>query len=222
MGVLVNECNELNRRFFCYHKNKRPYIILKWAESEDGFISPHNQKEGEIFWITSKESKKITHKWRSEEDTIAVGINTIYKDDPELTNRYWNGKSPIPVIIDPNNKIKSTSKVLKKHNIIFHFIDKKINKTKIDSIQIDFKKGICEILNTLYQKKINSILIEGGRKTIQKFIDYNFWDEARCFVGKGLITNGVKAPQIKNKDWTKKTISTDLLYSTSNYSKNKL
>lgn len=222
VGILVSECNKLNKRFFCYHKNKRPYVILKWAESEDGFISPNNQKEGEIFWITSNESKQITHRWRSEEDTIAVGINTVYKDDPELTNRYWNGKSPIPVIIDPNNKIKSSSKVLNKHNKIFHFIDKKIKTSNINSIQINFEKSIHEILNTLYENKINSILVEGGRKTIQEFIDYNFWDEAKFFVGKRLIIEGVEAPKIKNKKWIKKNVSTDLLYSTINYSANKL
>jgi len=222
VGVLEDECDKLNKRFFCYHKNKRPYIILKWAQSEDGFISPVNQKKGEIFWITSTESRQITHKWRSEEDTIAVGINTIYKDNPELTTRYWNGKSPTPIIIDPNNRIKPNSKVLKKHNKIYHFIDKKIKINNKHSIHINFKKSIHELLNNLHENKVNSILVEGGRKTIQKFIDYNFWDEARCFVGKKKIYDGIKAPEIKNKEWIKKTISTDLLYSVINYSPNKL
>ena len=217
LGVLKNECDELNKRFFCYHTKKRPYIILKWAESKDGFISPINQKDGEIFWITTNESIQIAHKWRSEEDSIAVGINTIIKDNPELTTRHWRGKSPIPIIIDPKNRINTNSKILKNNIKLFHFID---NKGKINnkfSKQINFKNGIPDILETLYRNKINSILVEGGRKTIQKFIDDNFWDEARYFVGVKKIRDGIKAPVIKNKKWIKKNISKDLVYTTINH-----
>ena len=147
VGVLEDECDKLNKRFFCYHKNKRPYIILKWAKSSDNFIAPHNQNEP--FWMTSNDSKKLVHQWRSEEDAILVGRITIYKDNPELTTRYWNGKSPTPIIIDPNNRIKPNSKVLKKHNKIYHFIDKKIKINNKHSIHINFKKSIHELLNNL-------------------------------------------------------------------------
>ena len=224
VGVLMDECNNLNKRFFCYYRNNRPYIILKWAESQDGFISPSNQKDGEIFLITSNESRQLTHKWRTEEDSIAVGINTINKDNPELTTRYWNGKSPIPVIIDPNNRICVNSKVIEKHKKIFHYIDKSIKVSSKESIQINFKKSVQEILINLHQNKINSVLVEGGQKTIQKFINGNFWDEIRYFVGNKKIYGGIKAPKIKSKNnyWIKKDISNDILYRLVNYSTNKL
>ena len=221
-GVLKDECDILNKRFFCYYNNNRPYIILKWAESEDGFISPINQKEGEIFWITTYESRQISHKWRSEEDSIVVGINTIQKDNPKLTSRYWNGKSPIPVIIDPRNRININSKIFKNNSKLIHFID---NKTKIinkNSMQIDFNTSLNEILKTLHKSKINSILVEGGKKTIQKFIDNNLWDEARYFVGNKKIYKGILAPVIKNRNWTKKTISQDILYTSINHSAKRL
>ena len=219
IGILLNECNELNKRFFCFHENNRPYVTLKWAESQDGFISPNKQKIGKIFWITSYESRQLSHKWRSEEDSIAVGINTIIKDNPELTTRNWNGKSPLPVIIDPNNKISLTSKVFKKHNKVFHLTKEKGHH---HSININFKNSIPEILNTLHENKINSVLVEGGQKTIQKFIDSNFWDEARYFVGKKIISDGIKGPKIESNKWVKKYISTDILYSLKNDSANKL
>jgi len=224
VGMLIDKCTNLNKRFFCYYKNNRPYIVLKWAESKDGFISPSDQKNGEIFWITSSESRQLTHKWRTEEDSIAVGINTVIKDNPELTTRYWNGKSPLPVIIDPKNRISVNSKVIEKHKKIFHYVDKNIKVHNKQSIQINFKKSIQEILSNLHQNKINSVLVEGGQKTIQKFIDSNFWDEARYFVGNKKIYSGIKAPKIKrtNDNSIKKYISNDILYHLVNHSANKL
>lgn len=222
LGVLKKECMELNKRFFCYHLKKRPYIILKWAESADGYISPHNQTKGSIFWITSKQTNIISHKWRSEEDTIAVGINTINNDDPELTNRFWTGKSPYPVVIDPKNKLNLNSKLLKRHKKIYHFIDKKIVESNHRSIKIDFNNSIKELLFNLYKDNISSILIEGGRITIQKFIDSNFWDEARLLVGEKKIENGIKSPSIRGVSWIEKKINVDKLYISRNHLSNNL
>ena len=222
LGVLKKECMELNKRFFCYHLKKRPYIILKWAESADGYISPHNQIKGSIFWITSKQTNIISHKWRSEEDTIAVGINTINNDDPELTNRFWTGKSPYPVVIDPKNKLNLNSKLLKRHKKIYHFIDKKIVESNHRSIKIDFNNSIKELLSNLYKDNISSILIEGGRITIQKFIDSNFWDEARLLIGEKKIENGIESPSIRGASWIEKKINVDKLYISRNHLSNKL
>jgi len=221
-GVLEKECKELNKRFFCYHLKKRPYIILKWAKSADGYISPHNQIKGSIFWITSKQTNIISHKWRSEEDAIGVGINTINNDDPELTNRFWTGKSPYPVIIDPKNKLSLNSKLLKKHKKIYHFIDKKIVESNHQSIKIDFNNSIKELLSNLYKDNISSILIEGGRITIQKFIDSNFWDEARLLIGEKKIENGIESPSIRGASWIEKKINVDKLYISRNHLSNKL
>jgi len=222
VNVLEDECNNLNKRFFCFQRKKRPYIILKWAESRDGYIAPHNKKKGEIYWISSLESRKLSHKWRSEEDSIAVGINTIISDNPKLTNRHYKGKSAIPIIIDPNNKINNDSKILKKHKKVFHFIDKKNTKAKDFSIKINFKKSIKSILDILYKKNINSILVEGGTKTISEFINSNLWDEARVFKSNKNIKAGIKAPNFSNRNRImKQKISGDILSYYINSSENK-
>ncbi len=222
VNVLEDECNNLNKRFFCFQRKKRPYIILKWAESRDGYIAPHNKKKGEIYWISSLESRKLSHKWRSEEDSIAVGINTIISDNPKLTNRHYKGKSAIPIIIDPNNKINNDSKILKKHKKVFHFIDKKNAKAKDFSIKINFKKSIKSILDILYKKNINSILVEGGTKTISEFINSNLWDEARVFKSNKNIKAGIKAPNFSNRNRImKQKISGDILSYYINSSENK-
>ncbi|MBL29828.1 MAG: riboflavin biosynthesis protein RibD [Flavobacteriaceae bacterium] len=223
INVLEYECKKLNKRFFCYQKNKRPYVILKWAESKDGFIAPNNQKKEEIYWISEFESRKLAHKWRSEEDSIVVGINTILSDNPELTNRYHKGKSAIPLIIDPNNKLKNNSKVLKKHSKIFHLIDLKINNHKNYSSKINYEDGVKSILDYAHKKYINSMLVEGGAKTINFFLESNLWDEARVFRGGKNIKSGIKAPSSYNLNLiTTEKIGKDRLTYYSNEPENKL
>ena len=106
LGVLEKECKELNKRFFTFHEKKRPYIILKWAETQDGFIAPLEQESGKPFWITSPESKKRVHKWRTEEAAILVGTKTVELDNPSLTARLWKGEQPLRVVIDKSMKLK--------------------------------------------------------------------------------------------------------------------
>lgn len=223
VNILKDECSELNKRFFCYQRNKRPYIILKWAESKDRFIAPSNKKNGKIYWISSPKSRKIVHKWRSEEDSIAVGINTIISDNPQLDNRYFGGKSAIPIIIDPDNRLKNNFKVFQKHKKIFHFIDTKINDFNKSSIKINFEKSVESIISYIYKKNINSILVEGGAKTINSFIDLNLWDEARVFRSKKNLITGIKAPVFSySNEIIKKNISEDELSYYLNSSENKL
>ena len=222
VNILKEECCELNKRFFCYQRNKRPYIILKWAESKDRFIAPSNKKNGKIYWISSPKSRKLVHKWRSEEDSIAVGINTIISDNPQLDNRYFGGKSAIPIIIDPDNRLKNNFKVFQKHKKIFHFIDTKINDFNKSSIKINFEKSIESMINYIYKKNINSILVEGGAKTINSFIDLNLWDEARVFRSKKNLITGIKAPVFfYSNEIIKKNISEDQLSYYLNSSENK-
>ena len=128
-GVLENECNHLNKRFFTYHKQKRPYVILKWAESNDGFISPI-KSEREVYWISGDKSKKLSHRWRSEEHSILVGVQTIIDDDPMLTTRLVDGKNPIRIILDPNCRIPINSKVFSNDSKTII-----LSKTKNNSIE---------------------------------------------------------------------------------------
>ena len=113
-GIMKEECDALNKRFFTFQNEKRPYIILKWAESKDGYISPKKSDriKGEIFWISNEESKKMSHNFRSQEHSILVGVQTVIDDDPELTTRLVNGNNPIRIVLDPNNRIPPNSKVL--------------------------------------------------------------------------------------------------------------
>ena len=222
VGVLENECNELNKRFFTFHQKKRPYIILKWAESQDGFLSPEKviDQDRKPIWITNQYSRQLVHKWRTEEQAILVGTQTVADDNPKLNARDWSGNDPVRVIIDRNNRIDKNSFVLDDSvkTIIFSNGNLKSSTENTTFEAIDFNQNIIpQILDVLYQNQIQSIIIEGGRQTIQSFIDENFWDEARIFIGKTSFQSGTKAPIISRKNIIKTNISSDELIQFRNY-----
>jgi diaminohydroxyphosphoribosylaminopyrimidine deaminase/5-amino-6-(5-phosphoribosylamino)uracil reductase len=213
LGILEKECNELNKRFFTFHKKKRPYIILKWAESSDGFIAPSTKEKKEPIWITDEYSRQLVHKWRSEEQAILVGTNTVIEDNPKLDVRDWTGKNPIRIVIDKTGRISDDYfvKDLKTKTII---ITEQENLTLSENgiyenviFDASMSSAICGIL---FKNNIQSVIIEGGRQTIQTFIDSNFWDEARVFVGNFNLNNGVKAPLLK-RNYTSSKIYKDQL-----------
>jgi len=214
MGILEKECNELNKRFFTFHKKNRPYIILKWAESSDGFISPKNKSEQKPVWISNDYSRQLVHKWRSEEQAILVGTQTIMDDNPSLTVREWVGKNPIRVVIDKENSIDSSSNVLDNQAKTIVFSNKEVtsNTDIIQYIKINFDKNSTQVIvEKLYENNIQSIIIEGGRKTIQSFIDANLWDEARVFIGEIKLLEGTKAPAINRAINSKSGLKNDTL-----------
>lgn len=197
-GVLEDEARKLNKRFFTYHEKKRPYIILKWAQTKDGFISKFAPFTTEENWITNNESKKLVHTWRAQEQAILVGTNTALLDNPALTTRLVNGKNPIRVLIDRELKVPITNSIFSEgaETIVFTEINQS-NKSNISYHQIDFTKDITTpILDFLYHKKISSLLIEGGAQTLESFINKDLWDEARIFKGNKNFQSGVKAPVI--------------------------
>ncbi len=209
-GVLNEESRRLNKRFFTVQEKKRPYIILKWAESRDGFIAPLDQKEP--LWMTSEESKKLVHKWRSEEDSILIGRITAEKDNPSLTVREVNGKNPTRIVIDKNLKLSEHLNLFNSESdtIIFNEI-KSHKKSKKNYIKINFNKLINNILIVLYKQNIQSLIVEGGTKTLQSFIDKNLWDEARVFHTNSELLKGVRSPNIEGEIISSKEIDTDLL-----------
>lgn len=214
VGILEKECNELNKRFFTFHKKNRPYIILKWAESSDGFISPKNKSEQKPVWISNDYSRQLVHKWRSEEQAILVGTQTIMDDNPSLTVREWVGKNPIRVVIDKENSIDSSSNVLDNQAKTIVFSNKEVtsNSDTIQYIKINFDKNSTQVIvEKLYENNIQSIIIEGGRKTIQSFIDANLWDEARVFIGEIKLLEGTKAPEINRAINSKSGLKNDTL-----------
>lgn len=178
VGVLEKECYEINKRFFTYHEKKKPYIILKWAETADGFIAPKTRDAQQTVWITNTYSRQLVHKWRSEEMGILVGGNTVIEDNPSLTTRDWEGTSPTRIVIDTKGNLPKTLAVF----------DDTATTIVIDSTDP------TEICNTLYDASIQSVIIEGGATTLQHFIDANLWDEARVFTGNVTFNEGVKAP----------------------------
>lgn len=210
VGVLEKESRALNKRFFTFHEKERPYIILKWAESKDGFIAPKNQTAP--FWMTSSESKKLVHQWRAEEDAILVGRVTVEKDNPSLTVREVKGNSPIRIVIDKELKLSSALNLFdcSAKTIIFN-----AKKTEvIDSnyfIKTDFKDLLNNILEELYKQHIQSVIVEGGSVTLQSFIDENMWDEARIFTANKTLTDGIKAPTVNGKIISEEKIGEDKL-----------
>lgn len=216
VGVLEKECNELNKRFFTFHQKQRPYIILKWAESQDGFLAPEKTVEAERkpVWITNTFSRQLVHKWRSEEQAILVGTQTVIDDNPKLNVRDWAGNNPVRVVLDQNDRISKDSFVFDDSVKTIVFTKSKNNSAKKNTIfeTIDFDQNtIPKILNILYQNQIQSIIIEGGRQTLQSFIDENLWDEARIFIGQTSFEKGTKAPEIQKKNSTKTAIQNDEL-----------
>lgn len=209
-GVLEKESRELNKRFFTFHEKNRPYIILKWAESKNGFIAPKNQKEP--FWMTSKASKQLVHKWRAEESGILIGRITAEKDNPYLTVRETEGKNPIRIVIDKNLQLSNNLNLFNNEakTIIFNNLKNKENASNI-FIKKDFNHLIKNILKELHKQKIQSIIIEGGSKTIKSFLDKNMWDEARIFTTKKILEDGIKSPKIKKEITTKENIGDDIL-----------
>lgn len=194
-GVLEKDCVELNKRFFCYHIKKRPYIILKWAKSKDNFIAPINQEKP--FWMTSEKSKKLVHSWRAEEDAILVGRKTVVADNPFLTVRTSKGKNPKRIIIDKELLLDIKSNVFddQADTIVFNNI-KSATIDKTTYLKADFNNLNEDILNQLYNRNILSLIVEGGAITINNFIATNLYDEIRVFTADKLLKNGVNSPEL--------------------------
>ncbi len=220
VGVLETECYDLNKRFFTFHQKKRPYIILKWAETKDGFIAPIEKLEQKPVWITNPYSRQLVHKWRTEEQSILVGTQTVIDDNPKLNARDWYGNNPIRLVIDQNNRITKNSHIFDNQTktIIFSKIKTEIAEENTIFEVIDFEQNIAQqIIVILYKYQIQSVIIEGGKQTLQTFIDANLWDEARIFVGNSRFNTGTKAPKLVLKDFERHIIETDELLISKNH-----
>lgn len=202
-GILENACKEHHKRFFTFHNKKRPYIILKWGQTADGFTAPKRKNEQKPIWITNEFSRQLVHKWRAEEHAILVGTKTVLVDNPTLTTRDWSGQNPIRVVLDRKNK-------LDRHMNVFNA---EAENLIISENEIDFNNSIAsQLCNFLYTSEIQSIIIEGGTKTLQTFIDENLWDEARVFTSNQVFFKvGVKAPDFSGKLISEETIVNDVL-----------
>lgn len=210
-GVLEDECKWLNRRFFTRVQQRRPYVILKWAQTADEYFAP---EDGKQFWITGEESRKLVHRWRSEEDAILVGKNTVAIDNPKLNTRYWPGKSPKRVVIDRKLELPHHPNVYDQsvETIIFNGVKTDIQgKIKYIALE-DFDRFVPQyILFQLYLQDIQSVIIEGGAYTLNSFVEAGLWDEARIFTGTVELREGTRPPQINGTILEHLPIGNDLL-----------
>ncbi len=192
--ILEKECDFLNRRFMTFHLHRRPYIILKWAQSADGFFAPEDNRQ---VWLTNEFSKKLVHKWRSEEDAILVGTKTALIDDPQLTARLWEGRNPVRILIDMDLKVPSVSKIFDDEalTIVYNTIKEGLEYGVV-YIKADHTSLPIQIVSDLYQRKIQSVIIEGGAYTLNQFISAGLWDEARIFTSPMILNSGIAAPHI--------------------------
>ena len=223
VGVLENECNELNKRFFTFHNKKRPYIILKWAESQDGFIAPLEKLEKKPVWITNPYSRQLVHKWRTEEQAILVGTKTVIDDNPKLNARDWSGSNPVRVVLDQKNRISADYHVFDNQAKTIFLTASKPTVEKENSIfeYLNFEQNVAvQIVETLARHQIQSIVIEGGRQTLQTFIDAKLWDEARIFIGSNLFTDGTRAPDLGKHLSQKLALENDQLHLIKNHDSN--
>ena len=196
-NILEQEARWVNRRFFCFHERNRPYIILKWAQTNDGFIAPADKSR---IHITNAGSNQLVHKWRTEEAAILVGYNTALHDDPQLTARLWNGKQPLRIVIDREQKLPSSAHLF--DNAAATWVINEQRETlhgNVHHIQLSFNEPLIpQLLTRLHDAKILSLIVEGGAQTLSTFIDAGLWDEARIFTGEALIESGIAAPVLTN------------------------
>ncbi len=219
-GVLEKEGRELNKRFFTFHEKKRPYVILKWAQTNDGFISktpiPENKNDN---WITCEENKKLVHEWRAQEQAIMIGTNTALTDNPELTVRLAKGKNPIRIVIDKDLKLEPDLKIFNDASETLVFTGLSATSAKnIRYFTIDFTKSVLhQMLNELYTLNISSVIIEGGTTLLESFIKENLWDEARVFVNPNKnFGSGIKAPDLDLSKALKEKSKSDYLFTLKN------
>ncbi|WP_435622651.1 bifunctional diaminohydroxyphosphoribosylaminopyrimidine deaminase/5-amino-6-(5-phosphoribosylamino)uracil reductase RibD [Flagellimonas sp.] len=218
VGVLEAECRWHHRRFLSLQEKKRPYIILKWAETQNGFIAPSKavrSKNPEPYWITNPNSRQLVHQWRSEEQAILVGTNTVLEDNPKLNVRSWKGSNPIRVVIDRDLKIPHQYNVLDSEvkTIVLTQVDDDSKCVKgVEYEVIDFTDNVVqEICDVLNRHCITSLIVEGGTQTLQSFIDSGIWDEARIFKGDQTFSEGLPAPKIIATRIAKQKIFSDTL-----------
>jgi diaminohydroxyphosphoribosylaminopyrimidine deaminase/5-amino-6-(5-phosphoribosylamino)uracil reductase len=198
VGILEEQGLELNKRFFSFIQKKRPYILLKWAETSDGYIAHENYDSK---WISGELSRKLVHKWRTEEDAIMVGTNTALYDNPHLNVRDWSGRNPTRILIDKNLQVPEGAHLFDgtQTTICYNFKRQEV-KNLVEFVKLDPVEDLMKhILNDMYERKIQSVIVEGGAILLNSFIQKGLWDEARIFRSKQEFGSGIEAPYVRGK-----------------------
>lgn len=204
-GVLEAECRWINRRFFTYNEKRRPYIILKWAESADGYLDiDTSARDGRgSNWITGLEERTLVHRWRTQEQAILAGGNTIRVDNPQLNARLCQGRDPLRIILSKSGNVSADSALFKGEGKTLLFTEnREVNIPRCEVVILDPCRNSGEqIMDYLFDAEIQSIIIEGGAATLNHFISLNLWDEARIFKGNKCFYKGIPAPTIEGKEF---------------------
>lgn len=210
-GVLEEACNVLNKRFFTFMKEKRPYVILKWAQTEDRFIARTNFDSK---WISSPMARQLVHKWRTEEDAILVGKNTAKHDNPQLTARDWHGKNPIRIVIDHHLTLAEGLHLWDGavETLVYHTQGEAKIRDHATYIALPEEHFLEALLHDLHKRQVQSLIVEGGAATLQEWIDHDLWDEARVFTAPKYFGEGIQAPQFATfKQVKKEPVASDEL-----------
>ena len=208
-GILDKAGHELNKRFFTFMEKKRPYIILKWAETADGFLARENYDSK---WISNEHSRQLTHKWRSEEDAILVGAKTAAHDNPQLNVRDWTGRDPVRIVLDRFLKLSDKLHVFdRKQKTILYNVLKHEEHPNLILARVSEENFLDNLVTDLFKRNIQSLLVEGGATTLNLFIERGLWDEARIFQSPRLFEKGILAPSIHGKLHESHSIHSDML-----------
>ncbi len=208
--VRHRECILLNKRFILAHRLRRPYVILKWAQTSDGLIA---RSDGSSKWISCEASRTLTHEWRAREMSILVGTATARIDDPRLTVRHVTGPNPVRVVVDASLSLPPHLNLFNQEaeTLVFNAVKEDRNE-QISWQKIDFQQPIApQILSRLYERKLISLIIEGGTRTLRSFIDADLWDEARVFVSPSQFGSGISAPRLPLQHFETGTSGDDTL-----------
>lgn len=211
-GILEKKGEWLNRRFFKFHRTQLPYVILKWAQTQNGFMDKTRvENDKGVNWITHPETKTIVHQWRAQEDAILVGANTVINDSPALDVRHASGKNPLRLVIDPNNKIPDNHEFwnLNTSSVVFSKTKRVINSQTEFCLLNEIEDISNQVLKFLTNRNILSVIIEGGKATLESFIKERLWDEARVLTGKNDWTKGLKSPQVSGYEIEELKLNTD-------------
>lgn len=212
--ILERRGRDLNKRFFHFIEKKRPYIILKWAETADGFIAQENYDSK---WISNEYSRQLVHKWRSEEDAILVGRNTAAHDNPQLNVRDWTGRNPVRIVIDRFLKLSDTLLVFDKSQpTLLYNVLKHEEHPNFTLVRIDEQGLLWNLVKDLHKRKIQSVIVEGGLQTLQGFIDQGLWDEVRVFKSSRTFGKGIPAPHFRGNLKSSENVMGDSLFSYTN------
>jgi len=212
VGVLAEAGRWLNRRFFSVQERKRPYVILKWAQSADGYIAPADRSR---YQLSTSHSQQLVHKWRTEEDAIMVGYTTALNDNPQLTARLWEGKNPLRIVLDKQMQLPATHKLFDAETETWMLNEGKSGRAdNIEFVQLDFTNSVLpQLLDKLYSAGKQSLIVEGGARLLQSFIDAGLWDETRVFTTGVKLSNGIPAPVLKDSVHAEQTpVAIDVLH----------